>query len=137
MLVSAVQQSESATCLHIHAFFFGFPSHVVSSPLSTEEFPMSYNSLLVIHFAHSVNSVYMSIQTPSLSHSLAPLFPLVSIRLFSTFVSLFLLCKKDHLYHFSRFHYISLFYFTLYDSLYVRSHFCKCHNFVPLRWLLF
>ena len=51
--------------------------------------------------------------------------PLVSIRLFSTFVSQFLPCKPVHLYHFSRFHicvliydiFLFLTYFTLYDSL--------------------
>ena len=36
--------------------------------------------------------------------------PLVSIRLFSTSVSLFLPCKLVHLYHFSRFHIYALIY---------------------------
>ena len=36
--------------------------------------------------------------------------PLVSIRLFSTAVSLFLPCKLVHLYHFSRFHMYALIY---------------------------
>ena len=36
--------------------------------------------------------------------------PLVSIRLFSTSVSLFLPCKPVHLYHFSRFHIYALIY---------------------------
>ena len=46
--------------------------------------------------------------------------PLVSIRLFSAFVSLFLSCKLVHLYHFSRFHIYALIYnvcFSLSDLL--------------------
>ena len=46
--------------------------------------------------------------------------PLVPIRLFSTSVSLFLPCKPDHLYHFSRFHIYALIYktcFSLFDLL--------------------
>ena len=46
--------------------------------------------------------------------------PLVSIRLFSTSVSLFLPCKPVHLYHFSRFHIYALIYnicFSLSDLL--------------------
>ena len=46
--------------------------------------------------------------------------PLVSIRLFSTSVSLFLPCKLVHLYHFSRFHIYALIYdicFSLSDLL--------------------
>ena len=46
--------------------------------------------------------------------------PLVSIRLFSTSVSLFLPCKQVHLYHFSRFHMYELIYdvcFSLSDLL--------------------
>ena len=46
--------------------------------------------------------------------------PLVSIRLLSTWVSLFLLCKPVHLYHFSRFHIYALIHdicFSLSDLL--------------------
>ena len=46
--------------------------------------------------------------------------PLVSIRLFSASVSLFLPCKPVHLYHFSRFHIYALIYnifFSLSDLL--------------------
>ena len=67
-------------------------------------------------------------QTPNSTHPPLPSHfpPLVSIRLFSTCVSLFLSCKRIHLYHFSRFHIYALIYdicfsfltyFTLYDSL--------------------
>ena len=44
-----------------------------------------------------------------------PVSPLVSIRLFSTFVSLFLPCKPVHLYHFSRFHVYALIYDTCFS----------------------
>ena len=65
--------------------------------------------LLVIHFIHI--SVYMSIPisqfiTPPPLPRHFP--PLVSIRLFSTSVSLFLPCKPVHLCHFSRFHIYAL-----------------------------
>ena len=43
-----------------------------------------------VYFIHSINSIYVSILT---SQFLPPLLPLVSIHLFSTSLSLFLLCK--------------------------------------------
>ena len=68
--------------------------------------------LLVIYFVHI--SVYMSIP---ISHFIPPpppspthFSPMVFICLFSTSVSLFLLCKPVHLYHFSRFHIYVLIY---------------------------
>ena len=67
--------------------------------------------LLVIHFIHI--SVYMSIPISQFITPPPPLRhfpPLVSIRLFSTCVSLFLPCKLVHLYHFSRFHIYALIY---------------------------
>ena len=83
--------------------------------------------LLVIHFVHI--SVYMSIPIsqfiPPPPHP-TPLYPLVSIRLFSTSMSPFLPCKPVHWYHFSRFLIYALIfdicfpfltYFTLYDTL--------------------
>ena len=65
VLVSAVQQSESAICIHVSPLFW-FPSHSVTTENWVE-------------------------------------FPLVSIHLFSVAVSLFLICKKYHLSHFSKF----------------------------------
>ena len=66
--------------------------------------------LLVIYFIHT--SVYMSIKIsqfiPPPPPPTPPVSPLVSIRLFSTSVSLFLPCKLLHLYHFSRFHIYAL-----------------------------
>ena len=80
-------------------------------------------SLLLIYFVHI--SVYMSIPTsqfilPPLPPHHHHFPPLVSIRLFSTSVSLFLPCKLVHLYHFSRFHIYKLIYgicFSLSDLL--------------------
>ena len=77
--------------------------------------------LSVIYFIHI--SVYISIPisqfiTPPPPPCHFP--PLVSIRLFSTSVSLFLPCKLVHLYHFSRFHIHALIYdicFSLFDLL--------------------
>ena len=78
--------------------------------------------LLVMHFIHI--SGYMSIPIsqfitpPPPSPRCFP--PLVSIRLFSTSVSLFLPCKPIHLYHFSSFHIYALIYdicFSLSDLL--------------------
>ena len=78
-------------------------------------------SLLVISFIQV--SVYMSI---SISQFIPPpphrFPPLVSIRLFSTSVSLFLPCKLVHLYHFSKFHIYALIYdicFSLSDLLHL------------------
>ena len=85
-------------------------------------FIFSYSRfLLVIYFIHI--SVYMSIP---ISQFILPLLPpchfppLVSIRLFSTSVSLFLPWKLVHPYHFSRFHIYALIYdicFSLSDLL--------------------
>ena len=76
--------------------------------------------LLVIYFIHI--SVYMSIPISQFipPPPPPPFSPLVSIRLFSTSVSLFLPCKPVHLYHFSRFHIYALIYdicFSLSDLL--------------------
>ena len=77
--------------------------------------------LLVIHFIHisvfhSNLPIHHTTHPPCNHHFL----PLVSIRLFSTSVSLFLPCKRVHLYHFSRFHIYALIYdicFSLSDLL--------------------
>ena len=85
---------------------------------SEVEFPVLYSRFsLVIYFIHV--SVYMSIPVSQLIPP-HPFPTLVSIRLFSTPVSLFLPCKLVHRYHFSRFHIYALIYdicFSLSDSL--------------------
>ena len=57
--------------------------------------------LVFICQSQSPNSSHLHLPTPCFP-------PLVSIRLFSTSVSLFLPCKPVHLYHFSRFHIYAL-----------------------------
>ena len=76
--------------------------------------------LLVIYYIHI--SVCMSIPISQFITPPPPCHcsPLVSIRLFSTSVPLFLPCKPVHLYHFSRFHIYALKYdicFSLSDLL--------------------
>ena len=77
--------------------------------------------LLVIHFIHI--SVYIVNPNLPIHHTTTPTHrfpPLVSIRFFSTSVSLFLPWKLVHLYHFSRFHIYALIYdicFSLSDLL--------------------
>ena len=56
-------------------------------------------------------------QSRSPNSSSPPLPPLTSIRLFSTSVSLFLLCKWVYLHHFSRFHIYALMFYFLTLSL--------------------
>jgi len=63
---------------------------------------------LVIYFTYSINSVYMSVPISQFipRPSFSPPYPC----LISRSVSLFLLCKQDHLYHFPRFHIYTLIY---------------------------
>ena len=100
--------------LIVHLFIY-IHYHYISStsdhqPLDMGNWgPVLYGMFsLVIYFiyVHSINSVYMSIKSPNSSHH--PLSPLRSICLFSMSGSLFLFCKQDYLYHFSRFHIYAL-----------------------------
>ena len=97
--------------------FFGFPSHL-GHHSALSRVPVLYSMFsLVVYFIHSVNSVYVSNPISQFLPS-PPLSPLVSIHLFST--SLFLLCKYDNLYNFSRSHIYALIYdicFSLSDLL--------------------
>ena len=88
--------SQSQTWLNDYTFTFFFSEHWI-------EFPELYSRFsFVIYFIRSINGVYMSIPISHSSHT--PLSPLVSICLISASMSLFLLCKQDHLYHVSGFH---------------------------------
>ena len=75
--------------------------------------------LLVIYFVDI--SIYMSVSIsqlippPPSPHPPPHFPPLVSIRWFSTSVSLFLPCKPVHLYHFSIFHIYALTYNTCFS----------------------
>ena len=103
--------------IHIYLPFGGggFPSH-----LSTREHWIDLSVLYrrfswVIYFRPS--SVY--ILAPIHPTPLSP-YPKGSVHLFSTSVSLFLLCKQVQLYHFPRFHTYALIYdicFSLSDLL--------------------
>ena len=110
----------SQPCVCIYPLFFGFHSHwgyrrePSRVPCTLQYVLISYLSLYI------ASIVYVC---PSLSIHPATLpYPLVPMHLFSTSVSLFLLCKSDHLWHFSRFHIYALIYdfpfpgyFTLYN----------------------
>ena len=87
----------------VHLFVY-FYYHYISSISDHQALdmgnlgPMLYSMFsLVIYFiyVHSINSLYVSIKSPSSSHH--PVSPLLSIRLFSMSVSLFLFCKWDNL----------------------------------------
>ena len=104
VLVSAVQQSESAIRIHISP-----PSWISLPPRSPQS--SEQNSLCYTVGSHQLSVLYIVVyvyqsQSPNSSHLPSP--RLVSIRLFSTSVSLFLLCKQVHLYHFSRSHIYAL-----------------------------
>ena len=59
-LISATQRSESAI-LCIYPFFFGFPSHSVTTE-HWVEFPVLYSTFsLVIYFTHRISGVHASI----------------------------------------------------------------------------
>ena len=97
MIVSGVQHSDSVIHIHVSILF---------------------QILVPFRLLHNT----CQSQTPNSSHhhSLPPLSPLVSIRLFSTFVSQYLPCTLVDLYHFSRFHIYVLIYnicFSLSDLL--------------------
>ena len=79
-----------------------------SPPEHCVEVPVPYSFSLAMYFLHS--SVYMSVPV---SKFIPPSFPpLVPVHLFSTSVSLFLLCRWVHLYHFSEFYMHELIYNT-------------------------
>ena len=74
--------------------FFGFPSHL-SHHRALSRVPCAVYSRLPWVIFFICGSVYVSIL---ISHYIPPLLsPLVSIRLFSTSASLFLLCKGDRI----------------------------------------
>ena len=124
--ISITQLQQSTHCQSYFIYFpnlYFFRSHLVYFYyfflfffcFSSFLFFLYSRFLLVIYFIHI--SVYMSIPISQFiphPHSCFP--PLVSIRLFSTSVSLFLPSKPLHLYHFSRFHIYALIY-NIYFSL--------------------
>ena len=90
--------------VYIYPLPSGFPSHL-GHHRALSSFPCYIAGSHQISIPYTVVYTCQS-QSPNSSH---PTFPaLVSIRLFSMSVSLFLLCKQAHLYHFSRFHIYAL-----------------------------
>ena len=89
VLVYTVKQNESATRIHT-SLPSGPPPHSGHhSALSGA--PCATRYVLISYLIHSINSVCVLIPVSQLLPS--PLSTLVSIHLFSTSVSLFLLCK--------------------------------------------
>ena len=89
VLVYTVKQNESANT-YIYPFPFGLPSHS-GHHSALSRVPCAIQHVLISYFIHGINSVCVLIPVSQLLPS--PLSTLVSIHLFSTFVSLFLLCK--------------------------------------------
>ena len=118
VLVSAVQQSESAVCIYVSPLLDFLP---IRTPQSTVPVPYSRFSL-VIYFIHSIYSLYIyTFVNPNLRIHRTPPFPLplVSICLLSMSVSLFVLHVRSS-HHFPRFHIDALIYnvcFSLFDVL--------------------
>ena len=78
--------------------------------------------VLISHLLYTYQCIHVNPNLPVHPTTTTPPYfpPLVSIRLFSTSVSLHLPCKPVHLYHFSRFHTYGLIhdnYFSLSDLL--------------------
>ena len=118
VLVSAVLRSESAICIHISPFFFGFPSHL-GHHRALSRVLCAIQQVLIRYLFYTQYQQCICVN-PHLPIPPTPVSPLVSIYLFSMSVSLFLLCKQNHLYHFSRFHIYVLIYdicFSLSDLL--------------------
>ena len=123
VLVSAVQQSESAICIHITPLFrISFPFR---SPQSSE-FPVLYSRFsLVIYFIHSINSAYMSIPISQFipTPPFLPWNPYIHslcLSLYFCFANKFIcivLLDSTYKQYYTIFVFLFLTYFTLYDSL--------------------
>ena len=89
VLVYTAKQNESANT-YIYPLPFGLPSHS-GHHSALSRVPCAIQHVLINYFIHGINSVCVLIPVSQLLPS--PLSTLVSIYLFSTFVSLFSLCK--------------------------------------------
>ena len=111
LLYSKVNQP----CVYIWPLFFWIP-FLFRSPQSIEQSFLCHTAGSCIHLYIIVHICQSRLQFNPL------LFPsLVSIQLFSMPVSLFLLCKQFHLYHFSRFHIYALIYDTAHAAQYKKK----------------
>ena len=115
VLVSAVQEHESVICIHLalpSTASLPTPTHPFILTDPGAELPVLYSSFLPATY-FTWGSVYMS---KLLSRFVPPSpSPAGSTSPFSVLVSLFLLCKQVHQYHFSRFHMYVNTYFSLSD----------------------
>ena len=104
MFISALQQNESYIyvgvyiCIYICPLFFRFFSPYRSLQSIWIEFPVLYSRSFILHIVLYICQYICQSQSHNLSLPL--LFPPGTIRSFSTSVTLFLLCKYVHLYHF-------------------------------------
>ena len=92
--------------VYIYPLLFGFPSHL-GHHRALSRVPCAIQYVLISYLFYTQQCIYVSPNIPT-HRTLFP--PLVSICLFATSVSLFLLCKQVHLYHFSRFHIYAVIY---------------------------
>ena len=74
------------------------PAILIPACASSSPVFLLMSSTLGIYFIHSIDSVYMSVPISQIIPHSFPL--LVSLRLFSTSVSLFLCYRWDHLHHY-------------------------------------
>ena len=132
MLVSAVQQSESAICIHISSPSGTFLPPPLPIPPSRSSQSTKLSSLfyiyskfpLAIYFTHG--SVFMlslisKFIAPSPSHP-------VTTCLFSASVCRFLPWKYVHLYHFSRFYIYVLIYDIFFSFQLTLLHITACRS---------
>ena len=126
MLYFLLHSSEPAECVcayvYMYPFFLGFLSHLVHHRTLSRVL-CAIQQVLISYLFHTQCCIILI----PISQFILPLFSPLGVHTLSvTFVSLFLLCKQVHLYHFSRFHicaliyvfvFLFLTYFTLYDRL--------------------
>ena len=115
MLISTVQWSESAICIHISPLFW-IPSHL-GHHRALSRVPCAIQQVLISYLFYTYQCIYVS---PNLPIHLTPPFPPWCPYVCSLHLCLFLPCKQVHLYHFSRFHIYVLIYsicFSLSDLL--------------------
>ena len=95
------KQDESAVYLHTSLLFFGFPSHL-SHYRALSRVPRALQQVLISYLFYTHNRVYISISISQFSPPFCPPFGVHTFVLLH--LSLFLLCRQVHLYHFSTFH---------------------------------
>ena len=105
--------------IYIYPLPYGLPSHS-GHHSALSRVPCAIQQVLISYLFYTQYQQCICVNPNLPIPPTTPLSPMVSIHLFSTSVSLFLLCKQDHLYHFSSFHIYVLIYdifFSLSDLL--------------------